>query len=311
VELPVYAKITNLAEQESAVARSVEFIREKLRQFLKKNERVLICFPKKEDACCHILEEAVLGCEAVPVWMGEDRRWITILKTAFTSKCNCIIAPPLMMLGLSKVAKHMGIPLFARNVLLSGYPSPKWLVAAVEQGLDCQSWGCYDPGVGAVISGFSCSNRIGVHIRDDEYGVDIVDDQGNVLPEGEVGNIILYPKSDPTLRLFTGDTGRLDTSPCPCGCDSPRLADMDSFKADYATLSKVGESLHFWSSILDCRLERGECGLELEAIVFQGEKLPKFPSCAKMVIRPWNPDEDEPFDHHVVLKNMFLKGFDH
>lgn len=311
VKQPVYAKIKALAEQEDAVARSVEYVHNNLCQFLKKNERVLICFPKKDDACCSILERAVLACEAVPVWLETDRRWITILKTAFTQKINCIIAPPLMMLGLSKVAKHMGTPLFARNVLLSGYPSPKWLVDAVEKGLDCKAWGCYDPGVGAVISGFSCRNRFGVHIRDDEYGIDIVDNQGNEIPDGEEGNILVYPKSDPMLRLFTGDTGKIDRTPCSCGCSSPRLVDMDSFKADCAALSAVGESLHMWSSILDCRLEKGECGLELEAVVFQGEKLPKFPSCAKMVIRPWKPDEDLPFDHHVVLKNMFLKGFDH
>ena len=48
------------------MARSVEYIRNNLGHFLKKNERVLICFPKKEDACCRILEQAVLDCDAVP-----------------------------------------------------------------------------------------------------------------------------------------------------------------------------------------------------------------------------------------------------
>lgn len=307
----VFLQIAALAETDAAVARSAAYVREKIGQFVRRNERVLICFPKKEDACCSILEQAVLGCEAVPIWLGEDRRWVTMLKTAFTSKCNCIIAPPLMMLGLSKVAKHMGTPLFARNVLLSGYPSTDWMVAAVERGLDCRAWGCYDPGIGAVISGFSCLESYGVHIRDEEFGVEIVDEQGQVLPEGEKGGVILYPREQPGLRLFTGDLGRLDSSPCKCGCASPRLMDLDSYKESYEGLSDMGESLHYWSSILDCRLERTECGLELEVVVFQGEKLPKFPSCAKLVVRPWNPETDEPFDHHVVLKNKLIFGFDH
>ena len=311
MEQTVYEKIMALAEQESAKLRSVEYICDKLRQFLKKNERVLIGFSNREDPFCRILEEAVKGCEAVPIWLEDDRRWITLLKTAFTTKCNCIIAPPLMMLGLSKIAKHMGIPLFARNVLLAGYPSPRWLVEAVEKGLDCRAWGCYDPAGGMLISGFSCREEFGVHIRSEEYDVDIVDKDGNSLLDGENGYIILYPKADPKLRLFTGDTAKINRDPCKCGCKSPRLMDMDSFKEDYATLSSMGESLHFWSSILDCRLEKGECGLELEAVVFQGEKLPKFPSCAKMIVRPWNPDEDVPFDHYGVLKNKFLHGFGH
>lgn len=310
MELPVYEVIAQQAEQEDAVARSTEYIREMFGQFLRKNEHVLICFPRKEDACCRILEQAVLGCEAVPIWLGDDRRWLTMLKTAFTTKCNCIIAPPLMMLGLSKVAKHMGTPLFARNVLLSGYPSPPWLVEAVERGLDCKSWGCYDPGVGAVIAGFSCGHSRGVHIWD-EYGVDIVDENGNELPSGEEGFVVLYPRRHPHIRFETGDRGRLDEGKCPCGCGSPRLMDMGLDKKDHASLSEMGENLHLWSSILDCRLEKGECGLELEVVVFQGEKLPKFPSCAKMVIRPWNPEKDEPFDHHGVLKNRLRFGFDH
>lgn len=311
MEQAVLFRIAALAEQAAAVKRSIEYIRENLGKFLKKNERVLICFPQKEDACCYILEQAVLGCGGVPIWIGEDQRWIAILKKAFTSKCNCIIGPPLLLLGLSKVAKQMGTPLFARNVLLSGYPSPKWIVDAVEKGLDCKSWGCYDPGLGAVIGGFSCGHNLGVHIRDDEYGVEIVDDAGKLLPMGEAGNVVLYPKEEPSLRLNTKTKGRLEKDACPCGCSSPRLVDIDIEKGDTETLSDIGEKLLYWSSILDCRVERTECGLDLEAVVFQGEKLPKFPSCAKMVIRPWNAETDRPFDHHGEVKKRYLLGLDH
>jgi len=32
----------------------------------------------------------------------------------------------------------------------------------------------------------------------------------------------------------------------------------------------------------------------LALICFPGEKLPKFPSCAKLQVRPWNPERDCP-----------------
>lgn len=311
MDQPVFVKLAALAEQPAAAERSVEYVSSHMERFLKKNERVLICFPKMENACCRILEQAVLNCGCVPIWVGEDRRWVSILKLAFTSKCNCIIGPPLLLLGLSKVAKHMGTPLFARNVLLSGYPSTQWIIHAVERGLDCKSWGCYDPGIGAVIGGFSCGESLGVHIREDVYGVEIVDEAGAPVPEGEAGFVVLYPKEEPQLRFTTGDLGRLDKTPCACGCGGPRLLDIDSDKGSYESLSRVGESLLYWSSILDCRLERTEYGLELEAVVFQGEKLPKFPSCAKMVIRPWNPETDEPFDHQNALKKWQFSAIEH
>ena len=306
-----YAQIVALAEQPAAVARSVDYVAEGMARFLRKEEKVLICFPKRNNACCHILEQAILRCGCEPIWLGEDQRWLTMIRTAFTTKCNCIVAPPLMLLGLSKAAKHRGIPLYARNAVVSGYPAPDWMVNAIEAGLDCKVWGCYDPGLGPVISGFSCGHSQGVHIRTDEYGIEVLDEAGNLLSEGEEGFVRMYPRENPQFRVMTGDLGSIDNSPCPCGCDSPRLLNLDIHKGSYQSLSDVGEKLHYWSSILDCRLYRSECGLELEAIFFQGEKLPKFPSCAKMVLRPWNPETDVPFDHHGVLKNQILPGFDH
>lgn len=304
-------KIASLAETPEAVERSAAYVAEHMGRFLKKREQVLICFPYKDDTACRILEQAVLACDCTPIWIGEDRRWMTLLRTAFTTKCNCIIGPPLMMLGLSKVAKHMGTPLYARNVLLCGYPSTEWLTNGIERGLDCQTWGCYDPGMGAVIAGFSCGQKVGVHLRGDAYAVDIVDDDGRMLPEGEQGNIVLYPTADPALRFVTGDRGKLITEPCPCGCESPRLMELDNVKKGYLDLSNLGEGLHYWSSILDCRLEKTECGLELELVVFQGEKLPKLPTAAKLIIRPFNPETDEPFPHHEVLKKRYFSAEAH
>ena len=56
------------------------------------------------------------------------------------------------------------------------------------------------------------------------------------------------------------------------------------------------QQFHAWTSILDCRVVKGAYGLELELVVFPGEKLPKLPSCAKQVIRAWDPDRDAPMD---------------
>lgn len=306
MEQPNYMKIAALAETPEAVERSIAYIQRNIGRFLKKKEKVLILFPKKENAACHIIEEAVLRCECIPIWSGEDRRWMALLKTAFTTKANCIVGPPLMLLGLSKLANHLGTPLFARNVLMSGYPTTHWMVNGVRKGLDCMAWGCFDPGVGAVISGFTCPQLDGVHIREDEFGVDIVDEEGNVLPDGAYGRVILYPKEDPSLRFAVGDWARISTEICSCGNTERKLVDVDVEKVDSVELSELGESLHYWSSILDCRMEKTECGLELELIVFKGEKLPKLPTAAKLIVRAFDPEKDEPFPHHEVLKKRYM-----
>lgn len=306
MEDQAYQKMLALASEPEAMVRSVEYLTEKLGQFLRKNERVLICIEKKHNVYCAVLEKAIYECGAVPIWLGEDRRWITILKTAFTSKCNCIIGYPLLLLGLSKIARYMGTPLFARNVVMFGYVSSDWIIKTVEKGLDCKAWGCYDPASSGLITGFSCVEEKGVHLRESEYGVDIVDEQGKPLPEGLVGNLVIYPQTHPELRLQTGERARLERTPCACGCTSPKLVNIDADLGRYGDLLVMGEKLHYWSSVLDCRIKRTEYGLDLEAVVFPGEKLPEFPSTAKMVIRPWKPDTDTPFPHHSIVKHQYL-----
>ncbi len=311
MERPVYMKIADLAERPESVEKSIAYITENFSRFLKKNERVLICFPKTDNAACHILEQAIANCDCTLLWIGEDRRWMTILKTAFTYKCNCIIGPPLLLLGLSKLAKQRNTPLFARNVLMFGYPTTKWLVDSVRRGLDCMAWGCFDPGTGAIISGFTCPQLDGVHIWEEEYGVEIVDEADRPLPVGKAGRVILYPRADPSLRFAVGDFGRLDPEPCSCGCKAPKIIEIDTVKPDGSDLSDLGESLHYWSSILDCRVEKTECGLELELVVFQGEKLPKLPSVAKLIVRAFDPETDAPFHHLEVLKKRYTSADTH
>lgn len=65
-------------------------------------------------------------------------------------------------------------------------------------------------------------------------------------------------------------------------------------KADPLTL-ELDNQLLPWSSILDYRMSRTEMGLSLEIIIFPGAQLPRLPSGAKVILRPWNARQDIPF----------------
>lgn len=300
-----YEKLAVLAQTPEAVEKTAAYLTEKLRQFLKEKEKVLCLFPK-DNAASRILEQAVLNCRCEILWISEDMRWMTMLKTAFTTRCSCIVGPPLMLLGLSKLAKHMATPLFVTNVVMAGYPSAPWLVEGVRKNLDCMAWGCFDPWDGTVISGFTCHQLDGIHVRISEYCVEIEAEDGTLVPDGEAGRVILSPIADPKLRFAVGDRGRLITGNCACGNLEPKLVDVDVLKMGNEDLSDLGESLHYWSSILDCRLERTELGLELELIVFPGEKLPHLPTVAKQIVRHFDPEKDVPFGHQGVLRRRFV-----
>ncbi len=303
MEQSVYRQIEKYCLQPQAQERSIAYLEEHLRHFINKGERVLLCFLEyKEGGLCRLMEQAALRCGAVPVIWGPDRRWNTLLRQAFHSRATAIIGPPLIVLGLAKLCKYNNTPLSVRKVVTAVYPCLDWMIDGIVKGLDCEAGGCFTVGETGVVAGFACGHSWGIHLREDEYGADIVDASGNRLPDGELGKIVLYPKAHPELRADMGEYGRLVTEPCACGSPTPRLMDMRPGEPADPDLVELGQYLQSWTSILDCRLRKGESGLEIEIICFPGEKLPKLPSAAKLIVRPWNPKNDEPF-YYIPARN--------
>lgn len=292
---PAFQQILNLSSTSDALEETVQYLTEHLSRIVKPQEKVLVCFPR-EDPASHgaLFERAILRCGGIPVFWENDLRWKNLLKLAFTSYASTIIGPPLVVLGLSKLAAYRGIPLNIYNTVLAGYPCLNWMVDGIVKGLDCNVYGCFGPGTESVISGFSCTCGRGVHLRSDKYGIEIVDGEDQPLSDGYLGRIVVYPRSMPEVRFKMKAVAAYQTSPCACGDPAPKLISINLPEDIYSNLDRLGEELHRWSSILDCNAKLTEYGLDLELIVFPGEKLPKLPSCAKLMVRPWNPEKDIP-----------------
>ena len=297
-----YWKIIERNREPEAVEKTVTYLAEHLGKFLRPGERVLICFPYREKgSLSDLFEQAALRCRAVPV-VWEDRRWRTLLRQAFMNKVTAIIGPPLILLGLMKLKRHNATPLFVRKVITAGYPAPEWMMDGLVQGFDCEVGGCFALEHSGIVAGFACGKSWGVHLWDERYGVDIVDEAGKSLPEGHQGQIVLYPREEPSLRLPIGDTAVLTRESCPCGNTAPRLINMCYGGLGDSELDALAQHLMSWTSILDCHVKKGDLGLEIEIICFAGEKLPQLPTAARLVIRPWDPAEDTPMLHASSLK---------
>ena len=284
----VYDQVAALAATSESLKETAEYIAGHLRLFVKRNDPVLICFPAEDPADLgSIFAEAVRMVDGIPLLWGNDLRWKTLLRKAFLERAVVLIAPPLILLGIAKLAKATATPLNIRNVVAAGYPCADWMIDGIIKGLDCGTWGCFGPGIGPVVSGFSCGKSRGVHVRDAEYDV--------FIQENPVGCISVSPKSNPELIMTIPDQARLDKKPCSCGDPSDRLMDITPSSRLGSDLDSLYQQLHSWTSILDCKLKKGLHGLEMELVVFPGQKLPKLPTCAKRVIKAWDPERDEPF----------------
>ena len=303
MDMSIYRRIVDNGLEPENCEKTIAYLAEHLGKFLKKKERVLICFPDHtEGSLGWVMEQAARRCDAVPVLWGSDRRWKTLLQQAFFSRASAVIGPPLILLGLTKLKKYNQTPLYIRKVVSAGYPCPDWMIDGIAKGLDCEVGGCFTLGESAVVAGFACGHSWGIHVRDEVYGVEIVDRDGNPVPDGELGEVVLFPRNAPEFRYPMGELARLETAVCKCGSGAPRLLDFCPGWSEPKDLLELGQFLQSWTSILDCRLERGESGLEIEIVCFPGEKLPRLPSAAKLVIRPWNPKNDEPFRYAPAVR---------
>lgn len=296
--------LRDMAAQPQAQMDTVAYLADQMSSFVKKMDTVLICFPgRDEDGLSHLMEQAVLHCEAIPVVWGADHRWKSLLRLAFSSRASSIISTPLVVLGLAKLRSFYSIPLFVRNVVTSGYPCEEWMIDGIRRGFDCETWGFLGMGTTGVVAGFSCPVVRGIHLRVSKYRIQIMDAAGHVLPEGEMGEMVLSSVDAPELRYYMGENARVRNGCCACGSTLPLLTDFHAGRTEAdADLFELGKTLQSWNSVLDCRLRKGQYGLEVEIVTLPGGQLPKLPSAAKRVIRVFNPVTDEPFPYDPTQK---------
>ena len=83
-------------------------------------------------------------------------------------------------------------------------------------------YGSRECGLGGAVT---CEAFEGMHLRENHMIPEIIDEKGNVLPEGEYGELVLTTigaDAMPLIRYRTGDYTRI-LPPCPCGGVTKRL----------------------------------------------------------------------------------------
>jgi phenylacetate-CoA ligase len=114
-----------------------------------------------------------------------------------------------------------------------------------------------------------CDARSGGHLHTELLHLEILDDDGNSLPEGEVGEIVATTfgvEAMPLIRYRTGDCAALFRAPCKCGRSTPRLGPLVGRKNQ--KLKFKGASL--FPSTLQAVLEQ-TAGVESFVIVARAE----------------------------------------
>lgn len=114
-----------------------------------------------------------------------------------------------------------------------------------------------------------CEAGQGGHLHEDQLHLEILDDAGQPVPDGEVGEIVATTfgvEAMPVIRYRTGDCAALFRAPCVCGRTAPRLGPIVGRKDQ--KLKFKGTSLY--PATLAAVLEQHE-GVESFVIVARKE----------------------------------------
>lgn len=163
-----------------------------------------------------------LGMTVIPVSVGNTQRQINIIKD-FGSTVIC--CTPSYALFLAETMQEMGISkadIKLKSGLFGAEPWTEEMRKEIEEKLGLKAYDIYGlteiigPGVS-----FECEEQTGMHINEDHFIVETIDpDTGEVLPEGEQGEIVftcITKEAFPLIRYRTRDIGVLSRENCSCG----------------------------------------------------------------------------------------------
>lgn len=174
-----------------------------------------------------LIAGAVEDLGAKPVPMALDEAYGPSLERLVKEGVTDLIIMPIPFLSLLRAAKALGWSWQAKNALLSADTVSPATLTAIRAMTPAKLWthyGSRECGLGGAVS---CAYGQGMHIRENDLLMEVVDQEGRPVRDGIWGDLVftsLYAQAMPFVRYRTGDRVMIYPDPCPCGSPVKRLA---------------------------------------------------------------------------------------
>lgn len=208
---------------EADTAHTVGFFAAGISEMLEEGEKCFIAFPFTGPfGLGDLIAKAVEQLGAIPIKAGFGQTWGEMLELIKQTQPETYIGFPVTLLGL---ARMYGKNFPVKRALVSGDACPEGVMAALETVLGSKlypHYGSRECGLGGAVT---CQAFEGMHLRENHIIPEIIDEQGNVLPDGEYGELVISTigaDAMPLIRYRTGDYTRI-LPQCPCGGVTRRI----------------------------------------------------------------------------------------
>lgn len=237
---------------EQDTEHTVGFFAAGIGEMLSPGEKCLIAFPFTGPfGLGDLIAKAVERLGGIPIRAGFGQSWQALSTLVEETQPETYIGFPVALLGLIRM---YGEAFPIRRALVSGDACPKGVMDALEAALGSKlypHYGSRECGLGGAIT---CPAFEGMHLRENHIIPEIIDKNGNVLPEGEYGELVITTigqQAMPLIRYRTGDFTRI-LPPCPCGGVTRRI-DTVSRREGILSMEDLDSALFPLPGLVDYR----------------------------------------------------------
>ena len=224
----------------------------------------LLCFPFSGSyGLGELISEAIERLGARPLKAGPFLSYGEYAAILEREKPDTYVGMPIPLLSLLRVCGRGSL----RRALVSGDACPDTVLNACEKLLGSllfPHYGSREMGLGGAIT---CSVHAGMHLRENHVIAEIIDGNGNVLPAGEFGELVITTigmEAMPLIRYRTGDYTRILPGTCPCGSEVIRLDKLR--RKETQTIADLDETLFSLKELVDYRAKVSGNLLSLETL---------------------------------------------
>ncbi len=232
---------------------TVGFFAAGISEMLSAGEKCFIAFPFTGPfGLGDLIAQAVERLGGMPIKAGFGQTWEEMIALLQETQPETYIGFPVTLLSLIRLCKE---PFPIRRALVSGDACPAGVMVELEKALGSKlypHYGSRECGLGGAVT---CPAFEGMHLRENHIIAEVIDENGNVLPRGEYGELVITTigaEAMPLIRYRTGDFTRI-LPPCPCGGVTGRL-DVVSRREGAVSIEKLDSALFRIPELVDYRV---------------------------------------------------------
>ena len=183
------------------------------------------------------LRDALMRTELLPAFEMSDAKLDGFVQRLRERRPRMLFGYPSALSKIAQHAQRRGVAMNHLGVKVAFVTSER--LYDEQRQLIETVFGCpVANGYGSRDAGFIAHQcpQGGMHLTAEDMVVEIVDDEGRVLPPGQAGEIVvthLATRDFPFIRYRTGDRAVLDDARCACGRGLPMLREIQGRATDF------------------------------------------------------------------------------